>query len=236
MELKVNLHTHSSESPDACMSPRQLAEYHRDKGFDAIAITDHGTVTEPPDVDGITVIRGVEHNVGAGLRHLLEYPDHDLRIFPHPTFTGIKGDDVALFMQEYDCQGVECYNRGHHTAHLHEAPPGAVPVSSSDFHHPGDERWGFITVDAASPAASDIMNALKGPRARERISLHRKFNAVDLPARAVASLFNVIGIGQSRDESNLSSNPSTDRLGMFKTCPNCGPGASYNTDGKTILR
>lgn len=42
--LRVDLHSHTDRSPDACMSPLELLERAVEAGIDRIAVTDHGTI------------------------------------------------------------------------------------------------------------------------------------------------------------------------------------------------
>lgn len=226
MKLKVNLHAHSSESPDACLSPRELATHFRDHGFDVIAITDHGRVTEPPDVKGITVLKGIERSVGDDFQHLLEYPDHDLRILPHPNVGGFTGGSLQAAIDKYQVQGVEKYNRGLQTALHRDIPDGTFYVSQSDFHHPGDETAGHFWLRAPSRAAEHVVSALKSPNAMGRITNVRTHSPIDLPAVSIASLFNMMGVGQRFDRSNVSKGEDRDRFAQVfrqdEGCPECG--------------
>lgn len=59
-----NLHAHTTGS-DGEMSPGELARLYKDNGYDFLAFTDHGVVTElsrPPE--GLLLIPGVEHGIG----------------------------------------------------------------------------------------------------------------------------------------------------------------------------
>lgn len=59
-----NLHAHTTGS-DGEMSPEELARLYKDNGYDFLALTDHGVVTElshPPE--GLLLIPGVEHGIG----------------------------------------------------------------------------------------------------------------------------------------------------------------------------
>jgi hypothetical protein len=59
--LRGNLHTHTSRS-DGLLSPQQTVGEYAARGYDFLAITDHGVVTDPRDLDprGMTLIPGVE--------------------------------------------------------------------------------------------------------------------------------------------------------------------------------
>lgn len=205
MKLKVNLHAHSSESPDACLSPRRLAQHYRNHGYDVIAITDHNRITEPPDVDGITTIKGVEWSIGGGMQHLLEYPDLDLRILPHPNVGGYVGDRLTHVIHEYDVDGVEIYNRGLQTTLRRDIPEGVFGVSHADFHHPGDESSGHFWLRAPSRSPTHIAQALKSPDADARIRTVRTHSPLDIPAVTIASTLNLIGLGRNTDHSNQST-------------------------------
>jgi len=62
---KANLHAHTTES-DGMVSPTHLAGWYRSYGYDILAITDHGKVTDPAIVEepDILCIPGAELSVG----------------------------------------------------------------------------------------------------------------------------------------------------------------------------
>lgn len=60
---KVNLHMHTSLS-DGALSPVEAAKYYLEKGYDAIALTDHWIYGHGGELSGMTILPGVEYNVG----------------------------------------------------------------------------------------------------------------------------------------------------------------------------
>jgi len=63
--LKGNLHAHTAES-DGMLSLRAIAYLYRQNGYDFLAVTDHGKVTDVsgPHTDGLTLLAGEEISVG----------------------------------------------------------------------------------------------------------------------------------------------------------------------------
>lgn len=63
--LKGNLHAHTAES-DGVLSPRQTAYLYRRSGYDFLAITDHGRLTDVSGLqeEGLTLLPGEELSVG----------------------------------------------------------------------------------------------------------------------------------------------------------------------------
>lgn len=72
---KVNLHLHTSLS-DGSRSVEEAARIYRGAGYDAIAVTDHWKVYPTSEFEGMTLISGVEYNIGGtdcgtGVYHIL---------------------------------------------------------------------------------------------------------------------------------------------------------------------
>ena len=64
---KVNLHTHTSVS-DGKLSPTEVLARYREKGYDAVALTDHWEYGCSYTENGITVLSGAEYNKGLDCR------------------------------------------------------------------------------------------------------------------------------------------------------------------------
>ncbi len=64
---KVNLHTHTNVS-DGKLSPSEALNRYREKGYDAVALTDHWEFGKAYTENGITVLSGAEYNCGADPR------------------------------------------------------------------------------------------------------------------------------------------------------------------------
>lgn len=65
---KVNLHTHTSLSDGHC-TPAEVIRIYREKGYDAIALTDHWVYGEGAEENGFTVLSGAEYNLGLADAH-----------------------------------------------------------------------------------------------------------------------------------------------------------------------
>ena len=61
--FKVNLHMHTSLS-DGNLSAVEAARYYRERGYDAVALTDHWFFGNGGELDGMTVLSGGEYNIG----------------------------------------------------------------------------------------------------------------------------------------------------------------------------
>lgn len=64
---KVNLHTHTTVS-DGKLTPAEALACYREKGYDAVALTDHWEFGKAYTESGITVLSGAEYNKGADSR------------------------------------------------------------------------------------------------------------------------------------------------------------------------
>jgi hypothetical protein len=62
--LRGNLHTHTTRS-DGQLSPQDTVDAYAARGYDFLALTDHGVITDPAPLDahGMTLIPGVETGV-----------------------------------------------------------------------------------------------------------------------------------------------------------------------------
>ncbi len=91
---KVNLHMHTTVS-DGHVAPEEALRIYKERGYDAVALTDHWKCCKTDSYEGMTVISGVEYNCGyrdslAGVYHILglgmkEVPDMDKEYYrDHP--------------------------------------------------------------------------------------------------------------------------------------------------------
>ena len=60
---KINLHTHTTVS-DGRKTPEEAARIYKEKGYDAIAITDHWKVGEERELEGLKIFWGCEYDFG----------------------------------------------------------------------------------------------------------------------------------------------------------------------------
>lgn len=79
---KINLHTHTTVS-DGKHTPAEVAKIYHNRGYDAIALTDHWKFTEDGELEGLKILSGVEYNLPDentkdGLFHVVAVGmDHD---------------------------------------------------------------------------------------------------------------------------------------------------------------
>lgn len=72
---KVNLHMHTNMS-DGRKTPEEAVRLYKAQGYDAVALTDHWVYGAQREIDGVTVLPGVEYNCGGsdskvGVFHIL---------------------------------------------------------------------------------------------------------------------------------------------------------------------
>jgi hypothetical protein len=88
--LKVQMHCHTTNS-DGEHTPEEAVALYEEAGYDALALTDHWFVTEPPQSDRLVVLTGAELNADAPGRragcHVLTVgipapPDDEASSFP----------------------------------------------------------------------------------------------------------------------------------------------------------
>ena len=59
---KIGLHTHTNIS-DGRVSPEESAKLYKEKGYDAIAFTDHWKYGKPQIIDGLYILPGAEYDI-----------------------------------------------------------------------------------------------------------------------------------------------------------------------------
>lgn len=114
MTSRIALHAHTNRgSNDASLTPWDLVNEYARAGFDAVALTDHDRMTDPPGVPGMVEIPGIEHTVDAQRHlHVVEIPSLDFSFLAHPRLPF--RDDVRQAAIEYahdeGLDGVEVAN------------------------------------------------------------------------------------------------------------------------------
>lgn len=66
LRFKGGLHIHTNKS-DGLKSPAEAAELYRSMGYDFIAFTDHWIFSAGGEYDGLTVLSGIEYDVGSDI-------------------------------------------------------------------------------------------------------------------------------------------------------------------------
>lgn len=105
--LKINLHTHTTNS-DGRKSPEEVARIYKERGYDAVAFTDHWVHGKEQVIEGLLVLAGCEFNlnyafgewhvshiVGVGFNEMpdnFDYSDRD-NVSPQDIIDGIKAKD-----------------------------------------------------------------------------------------------------------------------------------------------
>jgi hypothetical protein len=172
---KGNLHTHTTES-DGRLSPEEVVRRYREEGYDFLALTDHGKVTqvEGGSDDGFLLLLGTEldgdrgevaesvHVVGVGLSEVAEAPPRPLvpeaiawtkehggeALIAHPYWSGL----IAADMLRWDGYlGVEVFNTGCH----YEIAKGYSTVHWDDLLGRGRRAWGFAVDDSHHRSSED---------------------------------------------------------------------------------
>lgn len=78
--MKINLHMHTTCS-DGDMTPVDAARTYKERGYDAIAITDHWEYGEAGYLSGLRILSGIEYNLGVadgseGVYHIVALGCH----------------------------------------------------------------------------------------------------------------------------------------------------------------
>lgn len=192
--LKVDLHLHTDHSADSRASPRAMVDRALELGFDAIAVTDHNTVSGSLEAErlaegtGLLVIPGQETLTREGEiivlgpretlpsgRPLLETARQARRkrgfvIAPHPFDTmrrGI-GRSIVSMLQYIDAMEVfnarTIFGRFNDKARSFASAHGIPMVAGSDSHFPEEMGSTYMLVDSEKDTRA-ILDAVHSGRA-----------------------------------------------------------------------
>lgn len=184
MELKLDLHIHSAESPDGCMSLEEIVSRCRAAGLQGAAVCDHDRGwTALPDTGDFLLIPGIEvsteygHLLGLFVTEPIEkenfrqaiesiHEQGGLAVLAHPFQHGCRSETLASIVSMLD--GVEVWNsradrknRGANAQALAFAEQNDLRVfGGSDAHVPEEIGNAAVTVEAASADLAAVKEAL----------------------------------------------------------------------------
>ncbi len=183
MKLKLDLHVHTTKSPDAFTPIDKLPFLIRRSGLDGVAVTDHNLLSDP-SVDGEMIIPGMEvssaqgHVIGLGLSDSVPrgLPADDtikeihrlggLAIIPHPydLFRSSVRPEILSIRPD----AIEVVNS---SSFLHSltwkkarefAKKAGIPkVAGSDSHIPQTVGRAFTVVETDSGDIQSILDAIR---------------------------------------------------------------------------
>lgn len=167
MWLKGNLHTHSTVS-DGSLKPGAVIKKYRDKGYDFVAMTDHGPDPEPysyPDIDGITVLEGVEVSRNHHWNYI-EGDEETLTIWNHPFRYDESHRDIdrcGKDLVEAVEHGDLFYNVNHDSSEVIEKAKTPA-IFTDDAHSEKMMGHAWVLVNTESSEKDAIITALKKGR------------------------------------------------------------------------
>lgn len=188
MELKLDLHVHTSSSYDSSTDMNEAMAYTRKIGLDGVAITDHDVPYRgKSDWKGLIVVPGIEISTKRG--HLLALGiDEPIRrglsveetieavknlggitILAHPFrfIHGIKPSRNEIF----DVDGIEVRNgkepaRSRRKADMLAQRWGRAKTGGSDAHRPDEIGSAYTIIEVSSPGLGEILEAIRHGRTR----------------------------------------------------------------------
>ncbi len=183
MRLKIDLHVHTTDSPDAFIEQKQLPSILKEKGLDGVAITNHDVFSEITCSGGI-VVPGIEvstrqgHIIGLGTSGLItkgRTADETITmiqraggvaIVPHP-FDPLSPCVNPLKLASRP-EAVEAINSDalffslNTNAAKRMAKRLNLPmVAGSDSHIPETVGDAYTLIDSDSRSLEDILNAIR---------------------------------------------------------------------------
>ena len=187
MQLKLDLHIHSSLSPDGRMTPEEIVAAARAKGLSGVAVCDHDRLLPAASApEGFPVIRGTEfsteygHLLGLFLKAPIEEKDFracvdaihaqgGLAVLAHPFARSGDAARIAPILPLLD--GLEVWNgranRKRKTANAEAAAlakaRGLPFFAGSDAHLPREIGNGYVTVEAEDLTEEALKAALLRP-------------------------------------------------------------------------
>jgi predicted metal-dependent phosphoesterase TrpH len=168
VRLRTNLHGHTTGS-DGRLAPQTYVDWYAERGYDAVAITDHNTVTDPDGLEarGMLLIPGTEVTASGtefgGQYHLVALgslpeplppvttpgPESArlltaagaVVIIAHPHWSGLTGADLLAVEA---ATGLEVWNGGT----VLDSEKGVALAAWDELLRRGRRLWGFATDDA----------------------------------------------------------------------------------------
>jgi len=181
--LKLDMHVHTEDSPDAHTRIRDLPEIIVSKGLDGVAITEHDHF-DPPEFDNVIILPGVEitsaegHIIALGVREIVPQ-----KLSADETIQKIHGQEgVAIIPHPYDpvCECVKIANLrakpdavetmnadalsfsiSNYLARKDARKFGLPEVGGSDSHIPQSIGDCYTLIDSPSRAVDDILSAIR---------------------------------------------------------------------------
>ena len=185
---RLDLHVHTSFSPDGRAPPEEMVRAARALGMAGIAITDHNTVDGIEKAvalageEGVIVVPGIEvsssdgHILGYGLKAHIKRdmsPEetieaiHDaggIAVAPHPyRFWSGLGEEVVKRCKFDAVEGVNSRSTKHHNALAQQLAKelGLGTTGGSDSHGPATIGESFTEMETAPATADDVIEAMK---------------------------------------------------------------------------
>jgi len=181
--LKLDLHVHTTGSPDAHTRPEDLPGIVNARGLDGVAITEHDHFN-PPQLPGIIIVPGIEissqqgHVLGLGVREEIPsrlsadetvqriHEQSGIAIIPHPYDPVCECVKIAHLKVRPDA--VETMNADALSFRIsnwlarRDARNFKLPeVGGSDSHIPQTIGDAYTVIDCASRDVKDILNAIR---------------------------------------------------------------------------
>ncbi|MGA3191813.1 MAG: PHP domain-containing protein [Candidatus Bathyarchaeia archaeon] len=185
MQLKIDLHVHTTYSVDSLIAPEEVAYYAKKRGLDGVAVTDHdrldGSLRMSKEKDFL-ILPGMEITSSDG--HILALNIQD------PVTKGLTAEETVDRIHKADGIAIACHpgamfkgSLGDHTTSMFDAVEvinsSAIPfrysakraeqiaswlkkarVAGSDAHY-GPEIGCAYTLVNAEPDADDVINAIR---------------------------------------------------------------------------
>jgi predicted metal-dependent phosphoesterase TrpH len=185
--LKIDLHVHTVQSPDAHTRREDLPGIIRARGLDGVAVTEHNKF-DPPKLDAL-ILPGVEissregHVIALGIKENISprlpadetirliHAQDGVAIIPHPYDPVCECVKIARLKTTPDA--VETVNADALSFHIsnwlarRDAVAFKLPqVAGSDSHIPQTIGDAYTVVDASSGSVKDILDAIRAGKVR----------------------------------------------------------------------
>ncbi|MCK6549037.1 PHP domain-containing protein [Myxococcota bacterium] len=181
--LRGNLHTHSTLS-DGAMTPEEVLDAYRARGYDFVAFTDHRMFLGPgranleaywaklpKSTPELVVLYGVEEEPDElGGRHLgvIHAGEEELRILNHPSEYGLSIREVGDAVARVGAHSVEITCHGRYLERYDSELIAVPKIATDDSHYEAEIGVSWIEVDAERDPIS-ILQAVKAGRFRRTI-------------------------------------------------------------------
>ncbi len=187
-DLKIDMHVHTEDSPDAHTRIDDLPKIISAKGLDGVAVTEHNQLN-PPEFENVIILPGVEissaegHIIALGVREIIPrklsadetiqriHDQGGVAIIPHPydpVCECVKLSNLKVRPDAVETMNADALSFGisNYLAKRDAIKLNLPQVGGSDSHIPESIGDCYTIIDSPTRSVEDILTAIRTGRTR----------------------------------------------------------------------